>query len=121
MSLKFPPHGSVHENRIKPLPLSLPERAEGEWGRGGRLQFVEVGADLLENLLHGALGVELGAEGLAGEGGSPEELFQGWILATSGEIMANLGQRDAEPSLEGVSVLGTGGCSRLQGIKSTTN
>lgn len=69
MSLKFPPHGSVHENRIKPLPLSLPERAEGEWGRGGRLQFVEVGADLLENLLHGALGVELGAEGLAGEGG----------------------------------------------------
>lgn len=34
MSLKFPPHGSVHENRIKPLPLSLLECTGGNWGRG---------------------------------------------------------------------------------------
>lgn len=34
MSLKFPPCGSGHENRIKPLPLSLLERAGGERGRG---------------------------------------------------------------------------------------
>lgn len=38
----------------------------GEWGRGVWLQAVEVGANLLENLLHGALGIELGTEGLAG-------------------------------------------------------
>lgn len=35
----------------------------GELGPGLRLQAVQVGADLLENLLHGALGVELGTEG----------------------------------------------------------
>lgn len=74
MSLKFPPHGSVHENRIKPLPLSLPECAGG-LALGIRLQAVEVGADLLENLIHGGLGVELGGEGLAGVGGSSEGMM----------------------------------------------
>lgn len=39
----------------------------GELGPGGQLQAVKVGADLLENLVHGALGVELGTEGLAGD------------------------------------------------------
>lgn len=34
MSLKFPPQGSVHKNRIKPLPLSLPLSWNGR--QGGR-------------------------------------------------------------------------------------
>jgi len=91
----------------------------------GGLQPVEVGADLLENLLHGALGVELGAEGLAG-GGSPKgtarpELVQGWILARGGKIETNLGQKGAGPSLEGVSVSGTGESSQLPGVEPIPN
>lgn len=58
-----------------------------------------MGADLLENLVHGALGVQLGAEGLAGG----PELFQGWILAGGRESRADLGLKSVGLSLEGVS------------------
>lgn len=105
MSLKFPPRGSVHENRIKPLPLSLLRVHWGELGPGARLQAVEVSADLLENLLHGALGVELGTEGLAGglaQGLSCEsnwELFQGCISAILGEGHVGNERGQAHPKL----------------------
>lgn len=73
----------------------------GELGPGVWLQAIEVGADLLENLVHGALGVELGTERVS------------WGTRSS-ESNWNSSKDAFWPSLEGV-MLG------MRGVKPTPN